>query len=168
MTPSEIAYERIRFGKERNAAIRKWFNDNEPLLIREARALKVKVFSGQFYSYLRARIYQRQSKITGGGYVMPRHAIFVHKGVGKGYPIETQGGGMGITRTKKVQKLLDKGYNKAAIGHYLSTAISGKKKNGGRKAKPFFNPIIDRKLPELANTVQKFDADIAAANIFID
>lgn len=168
MTPSEIAYDRIKMGKERNAAIRKWFRDNEPVLIREARALKIKVFSGQFYSFLRSRIYQRQSKIIGGGYVMPRHAIFVHKGVGRGYPIETQGGGMSITRTKKAQKLLDKGYNKTAIGHYLSIAISGKQRNGGRKPKAWFNPTIDRKLPELADTVAKYDADIAAQNIFID
>lgn len=166
-SPSEIAYERIKMGKERNAAITKWFNKNEPQLIREARALGIKIFSGQFYSMLHTRVYRKNSKITGGGYVMPRHAIYVHKGVGRGYPIELQNG-ISITRSKKQEKLRDKGYNKTAIGNYLSVAMSGKKNGKARKAKPWFNPVIDKSLPELADTVQKYDADIVQQNIFID
>ncbi len=50
------------------------------------------------------------------GYNIPRHMVYVHKGVGRGTPIEKAG----TTR---------------------------------RKAKPWFNPVIDRHIGSLADTV---------------
>lgn len=61
---------------------------------------------------------------------MPRHAIFVHKGVGKGTPISMVG-------------------------------------QTNRKAKPWFNPVIDNRIDELADTVADEQADIIVKGINI-
>lgn len=150
----------------RNNAIRAWFATQKPLLTTEAKALGIATYSGDFYRMLKAKTYMRQQKIIGGGFGMPRHAIYVHKGVGRGYPIEVAGG-QSITRTKAAQKLTDRGYNKTAIANTLAVSMAGKK-NKKRKPKGWFNPIIDRNLPVLANVVASHDADIIATNIFID
>lgn len=151
---------------ERNAVIRAWFASQKPKLATEAKGLGINTYSGDFYKMLRAKTYVRQGKVIGGGFGMPRHAIYVHKGVGRGYPIEVAGG-QSITRTKAAQKLRDRGYNKSAIASTLAVSMAGKK-NKKRKPKGWFNPIIDRNLPVLADQVARHDADIIATNIFID
>lgn len=58
------------------------------------------------------------------GYNMPRHMIYVHKGVGRGTPIEKAG-------------------------------------QTNRKAKPWFNPVINRRIDELADIVaEELGSDI--------
>jgi hypothetical protein len=64
------------------------------------------------------------------GYIMPRHMIYVHKGVGSGTPI----GAVGSTN---------------------------------RKAKPWFNPVIARRIDELADTVALKMGDAIIENILI-
>ncbi len=59
-----------------------------------------------------------------------RHGVFVHKGVGRGYPIS----GPGIIKN-----------------------TTGKR----RVAVEWFNPIIDKHAPELANQLANVNADIA-------
>lgn len=152
--------------KERNAVIRRWFNQQMIPLGQNAVYLGIKPYTGAFYNTIKPKVYQRDFKVIGGGFGMPRHAIYVHKGVGRGYPIEVVGG-PSITRTKAAQKLRDRGYNKSAIANTLAVSMAGKKAKK-RKPKPWFNPIIDRSLPVLADQVARHDADIIANNIFID
>lgn len=61
---------------------------------------------------------------------MQRHAIFVHKGVGRGTPISMVG------QTK-------------------------------RKAKPWFNPVIDKNIDSLADIVADSAADLIVNNVQI-
>lgn len=152
--------------EQRNAVIRTWFNAQVLPLGMNAVHLGIKPYSGAFYNTFKAKTYMRDHKIIGGGFGMPRHAIYVHKGVGRGYPIEIAGR-QSITRTKAAQKLQDRGYNKTAIANTLAVSMAGKQ-NKKRKPKEWFNPIIDRNLPVLADQVARHDADIIANNIFID
>ena len=120
----------------RNAAVRQWNSENIPLLKAEMQKLGIKKYSGAMMSYLKSRFYFTQQKdIRGIGYKMPRHAVFVHKGVGLGYGIN------GVT----------------------TKALGGKK----RIPKPWFNNVIDKRIPILADEVAKYDADVLANNIFI-
>jgi hypothetical protein len=64
------------------------------------------------------------------GYNIPRHMVYVHKGVGRGTPIEKAG-------TTK------------------------------RKAKPWFNPVIDRHINSLADTVAEELGSALINNLFI-
>lgn len=59
---------------------------------------------------------QSQGIINRVGYNIPRHMVYVHKGVGRGTPIEKVG-------------------------------------QTNRKPKPWFNPVIDRRIDELADIV---------------
>ena len=61
-----------------------------------------------------------------------RHGIFVHKGVGRGWEKR----GPMVTRTAK-----------------------GKMQNGGRNIVEWFNPVIDRNAPELADRIAEVNAD---------
>lgn len=62
------------------------------------------------------------------GFGMKKYMVFVHKGVGRGYP----------------------------ISKVLKGPVPGKTV---RFEKPFLNPILDQRVPELADTVQKYIAD---------
>jgi hypothetical protein len=73
-------------------------------------------------------------------YKFERYGVFVEKGVGRGYPIESVKG------------------NAAAIA-----SASGK----GRIAKPWFNPTIEKEAARLADLLQQDVADIAVKNLFI-
>jgi hypothetical protein len=151
--------------QERNAAIRKWGNRNMSLISSRSLGLGIKYHTGQFYNTFKVKYYQADQKVYGIGYRMPRHAIFVHKGVGRGWPIDVAGSS--VTRSKAAASLRNRGYNKTAIISTLAKTLSGKQGGKKRRPKPFFNPIIDRALPELADTVAKHDADLVAKNIFI-
>ena len=61
-----------------------------------------------------------------------RHGIFVHKGVGRGWEKK----GPMVTRTAK-----------------------GKMSGGGRNIVEWFNPVIDRNAPELADQIALINAD---------
>lgn len=63
-------------------------------------------------------------------YAIPRHMIFVHKGVGKGTPIEKVG------QTNRI-------------------------------AKPWFNPVIDDTIEDLADIVAEETGDAIINNLFI-
>ena len=70
----------------------------------------------------------------------PRHGIFVEKGVGRGYPIES------VRNTSA-----------------MLSVMSGKK----RYPKPWFNPVMDDELPALADTVAKHYGDLSVKHIKI-
>jgi hypothetical protein len=148
----------------RNAAVRGWGKAQIQPLRAEINALGIKSYTGQMRRFLRDRYYKSADKINGIGYKMPRHAVFVHKGVGRGYPISVvQGRALGSSKQSIKKALSEKGYNKAAISKFTSAGLNGKR----RTPKAWFNPIMDRNIPKLADAVAKHDADIVAKNIFI-
>jgi len=150
----------------RNGAIIKWGKSQIGPLKSEIRGLGIKNYTGQMRRYLRDKYFRYSGKVNGVGFAMPQHAVFVHKGVGRGHPIDAVGGrALGLTNTKKRKALEAHGYNKRAVGRFLSP--SDKLGAKTRKPKPWFNPVIDRAVPLLANTVAKHNADILENNIYI-
>ena len=61
-----------------------------------------------------------------------RHGIFVHKGVGRGWEMK---------------------------GKLVSRTAKGKMQNGGRNSVEWFNPVIDKNAPVLADQIAKINAD---------
>ncbi|HSO89411.1 MAG TPA: hypothetical protein VLQ91_22855 [Draconibacterium sp.] len=61
-----------------------------------------------------------------------RHGIFVHKGVGRGWEM---------------------------TGKLVSRTAKGKIQNGGRNVVEWFNPVIDRHAPDLADQIAVVNAD---------
>ena len=72
--------------------------------------------------------------ITGLSIVFERHGVFVHRGVGNGYKIE---GGMVIRNAKSVQSMVIR----------------------DRIPHEWFNPVIQRTVPELADKLAEINAD---------
>lgn len=70
------------------------------------------------------------------GFGMKKHMVFVHKGVGRGYPVTK-------TYTAQASEAL------SATGRHV------------RYEKPFLNPILDKQVPILADTVVSYVADAA-------
>lgn len=150
----------------RNGDIIKWGKAQISPLKSEIRALGIKNYTGQMRRFLRDKYFRYNGKINGVGFAMPQHAVFVHKGVGRGYPIDASGGkALGLTNSRKRKALEARGYNKRAIGRFLS--MSDKLGAKSRKPKPWFNPVIDRAVPVLADTVAKHNAEILEHNIYI-
>lgn len=148
---------------ERDQAITSWGRETIPQLKREMRSLGIRRYTGAMESYLKNRYYRRENRITSIGVAMPRHAVFVHKGVGRGYPM----GSSGKSKGQKALNLLSRGYNKATVARTVGRISNAEKMGKARKPKPWFNPVMDRRIPALASEVAKHDADIIATNILI-
>lgn len=150
----------------RNRDVMAWGKGQISPLRKEMRSLGIRRYSGEMHRFLRDRYFRRDGRINGIGFRMPRHGVFVHKGVGRGYPIEVANARiMGGTASKTRSALDTKGYNERAIKRFMSP--TGRLLGKQRKPKPWFNPIIDRSLPKLADTVAKHNADIVAHNVYI-
>lgn len=88
------------------------------------------------------------------GFSFAREGIYIHKGAGRG-----QGGAIGgrwIDRFGRMKTRADS-----------SAGLQG---TGSRKPIPWFDPVIDRRLPQLADIVSEYSLtmQINATNIFID
>lgn len=79
----------------------------------------------------------------------PYYMVFVHKGAGRGYG----GNKTGLFTQANGRK------------GKTNTASMGKMGTGKRKAKPWFNPVLDAQFPELANIVANHHGDKVIANI---
>lgn len=81
-----------------------------------------------------------------------RHGVFVHKGVGRGYPIK---GGMVLKSTQSLSSIM-KNKNMS-----LHAKINARGDIGRVKRNPFdwFNSTLDSMLPELANKLAEINAD---------
>lgn len=109
----------------------KWFTDgkDEPFVLRHKGAQLEKHLSDSIGSYTKKDI----DTITKIAFKFERHGVFVHKGVGRGYKANGRGF---VTRTAK---------NPAA----------GRE----RVAVEWFNPVLDRYLPELVDKIARINAD---------
>lgn len=152
--------------RKRDAAVRNWGRGQIGPLKNEVESLKIRRHTGQFMRYLKDKYNSRARRINSVAFQMPRYAIFLHKGVGRGYPIDAVGGrALGMTNTKKRKALEARGYNTGAIGRFLTNTDKIGAKT--RIPKPWFNPVMDRAVPKLADTLAQYDADIMARNVYI-
>lgn len=104
-----------------NADIQSWGKATGTDLKAEEQRLNIKHSKGS--NWHRASFGRRGGMIYRVSFNMPRHAIYVHKGVGKGTPI-------------------------------------GKVGQTNRKAKPWFNPVIEKRMDRLADAVAENQADL--------
>lgn len=85
-------------------------------------------------------------------YTFNRYGVFFHKGVGRGY---TMAGGRVIRGYRPDSKILRNRKDK--------TQIAGQGGSINRDPKEWFNPVLDREVPKLADMVGQLQADMAAA-----
>lgn len=120
---------------ETNRKIRKWGNSTAAKLRSQVVSLGIKHTSKSpspraAINSISARYRERDGLINRVGYVIPRHMIYVHKGVGRGTSIEQVG-------------------------------------NTKRQAKPWFNPVIEKNIDELADIIANDLGNSIINNLFI-
>jgi len=91
--------------------------------------------------------------VDGVGYQFERHGVFVHKGVGRGYIMV---GGVVVPGRRPGNEV--KQYAKAKNREATSMVYSGPSR---RQPAEWFNPVLDKHVPELADKVAKMNADAA-------
>ena len=126
-----MAANTLQLYRQRNEEIKAWGRRNRSLLKSSQKSAGINKYTGALGRYVQDKYRSRFNKIDMVGFRMPRHGVFVEKGVGRGHPI-------------------------SSVGAKL-----------GRKAKPWFNPVLDAQVPKLANIAAKHGADIIAKTIFI-
>lgn len=84
-------------------------------------------------------------------YSFNRYGVFFHKGVGRGY---TMSGGRVVRGYRPDSKILRNRRDES------KTVILGKPAN--REPKEWFNPVLDREIPRLANLIGEAKAVLAA------
>jgi hypothetical protein len=132
--------------KEQNAVVRRWipgvnrelrssaawfrFGKTEPFITRGTGSKQRT--EGKLVNSIKPSTKQHYGEIDTISFSFERHGIFVHKGVGRGWEMT----GKLVRRTAK-----------------------GKMQNGGRNVVEWFNPVIDRNAPELADQIALVNAD---------
>lgn len=109
-------------------------------------------YKGQRYEHpedklvrsLGRKIYMSYGLAEGVGFRIERHGVFVHKGVGNGYIISN-----GVVIRGHKEKHTGK-----AIPHQTTTTMN-------RHPQDWFNPVMDRYVPELADKIAILNADAA-------
>jgi len=97
---------------------------------------------------LRLRFKYEFGEISQLKYQFSRHGIFFHKGVGRGYIMQ---GGRVVKGSKKNPM-------------FKPIERTGKSRTP-RRPKEWFNPVMDREVPKLADLIAKYRADGAAKSI---
>lgn len=136
MAATDIITEQKQF----NDAVKNWGHRAYRELQREIFRLRIGV-SGDGSATMTWKDYKRFGLVDKLQFKFERYMVFVHKGVGRGWPIS------------RVQA------NASAWG----AASQGKR----RVAKPWFNPVIEKHLQSLADTAAKHKAEIAAKRLMI-
>ena len=110
---------------------------------------------GDLVRALRLKTKKDYGEIDRITYTFPRHGVFFHKGVGRGYVMQ----GSSVVRGSKVNKQT-KGYADAKGRSIGAMVISGK--NGlFRRPQEWFNPVIEANIPTLADMIAAMRADNA-------
>jgi hypothetical protein len=104
-----------------NTEIKKWAGSTKDKLVGEMNSLGIKHGKNSpsprpAQQSIKQSTRQRAGLINRVGFNIPRHMVYVHKGVGRGTPIEKAG-------------------------------------QTSRKAKPWYNPVIDKNIDALADVV---------------
>jgi len=98
----------------------------------------------QLIRSLRLRFKKEYGEISQLKYEFSRHGVFFHKGVGRGYIMQ---GSRVIRGTKKAGSIIQ------TTGPVL------------RKPKEWFNPVLAKEVPRLADEIANIQADNAAIKI---
>lgn len=132
--------------REQNQIVRRWipgvqkqlrssaawfrFGKTEPFITRGTGAKQRT--EGKLVNSIKPSTKQSFGEIDTISFSFERHGIFVHKGVGRGWEMK----GKFVTRTAK-----------------------GKIQGGGRNAVEWFNPVIDKNAPHLADQIAVINAN---------
>lgn len=122
-----------------NRSIDNWSRGTYREVMREIWRMKIGV-SGDGAAAIRYLVRNYFGMANRIQYKMPRHLVFVHKGVGRGWPA-----------------------SRVADRAAAWSAASGE----GRKPKPWFNPIVEKRIQELANIAAQNNAEVAAKRLMI-
>jgi hypothetical protein len=106
------------------------FGKTQPFIMRGTGAKRRQ--EGKLVNSIKPSTKQSYGEIDTISFSFERHGIFVHKGVGRGWEMT----GKLVRRTAK-----------------------SKMKNGSRNVVEWFNPVIDRNAPELADQIAIVNAD---------
>ncbi len=109
-----------------------WFQNGktEPFITRGTGSKQRQ--EGKLVNSIRPSTKQTYGEIDTITFSFERHGIFVHKGVGRGWKMN---------------------------GKLVSRTAKGEMKNGGRNVVEWFNPIIERNAPILADQIATVNAD---------
>lgn len=106
------------------------FGKSEPFIMRGSGSKRRQ--EGKLVNSIKPSTRQSYGEIDTISFSFERHGIFLHKGVGRGWEIT----GKVVRRTAK-----------------------GKMENGGRNVVEWFNPVIDKNVPDLADQIATVNAD---------
>lgn len=119
---------------------------------------------GELLRNLRTKTRQTYGEISAISYQFPRHGVFFHKGVGRGYKMV---GGKVMRVSGSVQSEFIKQYAKLQNRTLAPRVLTGVAMK--RDPKEWFNPIIESRIDMLANMIVEMRANqvINATKIFI-
>jgi hypothetical protein len=132
---------------EYNGEVNGWTRDTQRKL--KNRVLRLVLNIGHAYNDLKGSTRKYMGEASKISFVFPYYMVFVHKGAGRGY-----GGGKSGKFT-----------NKQGGKSITNTASFGKMGTGKRRAKPWFNPVIEQAFPELENIVTDYRGEKLTLNI---
>jgi hypothetical protein len=156
----------INWIQEQNIAVKGWANmvtrklKSSALQFKHGKSGMVQRGSGSKYqrnedtlvNSIGRKIYMASGLAEGIGFKIERHGVFVHKGVGRGYIME----GGAVIRGYKT----DPGLKKRAKNSKRTTAAIQKSTGAlKRHPAPWFNPVIENTVPELADKIAVINAD---------
>lgn len=132
--------------KQYNREVKFWTKDAHRKMRNEVLRLVLNIGPG--YENFYSATSQYSGEVNKIGFSFPYYMVFVHKGAGRGY------GGNGFLNGKR--KLIN-AFTKADGSKGTTNPSSvGKMGTGRRKPKPFFNPILEAKLPELGDIITDY------------
>lgn len=165
--------DNINWIQEQNTAVKGWANmvtrklKSSALQFKHGKSGMVQRGSGTKYqrnedklvNSIGRKIYMASGLAEGIGFKIERHGVFVHKGVGRGYIMEA---GVVIRGYKTSSGIKKQGTN-ANRSVASIQKISGSIK---RHPAPWFNPVIETTVPELADTIAVINADAVINELY--
>lgn len=130
-----------------NKDVGQWTSQTRRIMKNEV--LRLVISKGPGYKNLQSSVQKYRGEASKLGFLFPYYMVFVHKGAGRGYG----GNKTGFFSRKNGSKGET---NKASMG---------KMGTGKRIAKPWFNPVIEKRFPELANLVADYKGNSVVLNI---
>lgn len=122
---------------QRDQEVRRWGKET----LDQLKGMSVRR-SGLLVRMLKSRFRSRGGHIDAVGFIMPRYAVWMEKGASRGH-----GGAKGSR------------WWDGSGWRRTDPRSLGKMNMGRRRARPVINPVLDRRVPVLADIVARFWAD---------